>query len=108
MGDDTNTNTNTSGDANKKRPDHSCAFHELFSFADPWDHLLMAAGSLGALAHGAAMPAFFLLFGRLINGFGHNQLNLRHMTDEVSKVSHTHISPISAFYFHTSYISFLL
>lgn len=70
----------------KKRVDQAVAFHELFSFADKWDLMLMAAGSLGALAHGAAMPFFFLLFGDLINGFGKNQTDLRTMTDEVAKV----------------------
>ncbi|EAY95758.1 hypothetical protein OsI_17633 [Oryza sativa Indica Group] len=69
----------------KKRADQAVAFHELFTFADKWDLVLMAAGSLGALAHGAAMPLFFLLFGDLINGFGKNQTDLRTMTDEVSK-----------------------
>jgi hypothetical protein len=70
----------------KKRGDQAVAFHELFSFADKWDLMLMAAGSMGALAHGAAMPFFFLLFGDLINGFGKNQTDLRTMTDEVAKV----------------------
>ncbi|GJN27392.1 hypothetical protein PR202_gb15412 [Eleusine coracana subsp. coracana] len=74
-------------DAAKKRPEQSVAFHELFSFADPLDWLLMAAGSAGAVVHGAAMPVFFLLFGELVNGFGKNQHNLRRMTDEVSKYS---------------------
>ncbi|ONM13122.1 ABC transporter B family member 19 [Zea mays] len=69
----------------KKRGDQAVAFHELFSFADKWDLMLMAAGSMGALAHGAAMPFFFLLFGDLINGFGKNQTDLRTMTDEVAK-----------------------
>ncbi|KAF8714956.1 hypothetical protein HU200_027498 [Digitaria exilis] len=72
-------------EAVKKRPEQSLAFHELFSFADPLDWLLMAAGSAGAVVHGAAMPVFFLLFGELVNGFGKNQHNLRCMTDEVSK-----------------------
>ncbi|TVU14182.1 hypothetical protein EJB05_37631 [Eragrostis curvula] len=74
-------------DAVKKRPEQSVAFHELFSFADPLDWLLMAAGSAGAVVHGAAMPVFFLLFGELVNGFGKNQHNLRRMTDEVSRYS---------------------
>ncbi|KAM3390803.1 hypothetical protein ACQJBY_012425 [Aegilops geniculata] len=69
----------------KKRADQAVAFHELFSFADRWDLALMALGTLGALAHGAAMPCFFLLFGDLINGFGKNQTDLRAMTDEVAK-----------------------
>ena len=72
-------------EAVKKRPEQSVAFHELFGFADPLDWLLMAAGSAGAVVHGAAMPVFFLLFGELVNGFGKNQHNLRRMTDEVSK-----------------------
>jgi hypothetical protein len=87
----------------KKRADQAVAFHELFSFADKWDLALMALGSLGALAHGAAMPCFFLLFGDLINGFGKNQTDLRTMTDEVAKVRttspflrcvHLRISPV--------------
>nr|CAB3484743.1 unnamed protein product [Digitaria exilis] len=76
-------------EAVKKRPEQSLAFHELFSFADPLDWLLMAAGSAGAVVHGAAMPVFFLLFGELVNGFGKNQHNLRCMTDEVSKALNT-------------------
>ncbi|KAG2569204.1 hypothetical protein PVAP13_7NG371700 [Panicum virgatum] len=32
----------------KKRVDQAVAFHELFWFADKWDLMLMAAGSLGA------------------------------------------------------------
>ena len=72
-------------EAVKKRAEQSVAFHELFSFAAPLDWLLMAAGSAGAVVHGAAMPVFFLLFGELVNGFGKNQHHLRRMTDEVSK-----------------------
>ncbi|KAG1366428.1 ABC transporter B family member 19 [Cocos nucifera] len=45
----------------------------------------MAAGSLGAVVHGSAMPVFFLLFGDLVNGFGKNQADLGKMTNEVSK-----------------------
>uniref|UniRef100_A0A804KAF5 ABC transporter B family member 19 n=1 Tax=Musa acuminata subsp. malaccensis TaxID=214687 RepID=A0A804KAF5_MUSAM len=45
----------------------------------------MAAGSVGAVVHGSAMPVFFLLFGDLVNGFGKNQHHLMVMTHEVSK-----------------------
>ncbi|KAJ6843704.1 ABC transporter B family member 19-like [Iris pallida] len=69
----------------KKQPEQTLAFHELFSFADRYDCLLMAAGSAGAFIHGSAMPVFFLLFGELVNGFGKNQMDLKKMTDEVSK-----------------------
>jgi ATP-binding cassette, subfamily B (MDR/TAP), member 1 len=78
-----------SGDAagnGKKTVDKAVSFHELFSFADKWDLLLMAVGSLGALVHGAAMPFCFLVFGRLINSFGKNPTDLRTMNDEVAKV----------------------
>lgn len=76
-------------DGEKKRQEQSAAFHELFSFADRWDYLLMAAGSVGAIVHGSAMPVFFLLFGELVNGFGKNQRHLSVMTHEVSKVNIT-------------------
>ncbi|KAJ6830310.1 ABC transporter B family member 19-like [Iris pallida] len=69
----------------KKQPEQTLAFHELFSFADRFDWLLMASGSFGAVIHGSAMPVFFLLFGDLVNGFGKNQMDLTKMTDEVSK-----------------------
>ncbi|KAG0476230.1 hypothetical protein HPP92_013071 [Vanilla planifolia] len=69
----------------EKKHRQSLAFCELFSFADRFDAMLMAAGSLGAVVHGSAMPVFFLLFGDLVNGFGKNQVNLSKMTDEVSK-----------------------
>lgn len=74
-------------EAEKKKQEQSLAYYELFSFADRFDALLMAAGSLGAVVHGSAMPVFFLLFGDLVNGFGKNQANLSKMTDEVSKYS---------------------
>ncbi|XP_020577107.1 ABC transporter B family member 19 [Phalaenopsis equestris] len=73
------------GEGEKKKLEQSLAYYELFSFADRFDLLLMAAGSLGAVVHGSAMPVFFLFFGDLVNGFGKNQTNLSKMTDEVSK-----------------------
>ena len=45
-------------------------FLKLFSFADRWDYLLMAVGSVGACAHGASVPVFFIFFGKLINIIG--------------------------------------
>lgn len=45
-------------------------FAKLFAFADGWDYLLMTIGSLGACAHGASVPVFFIFFGKLINIIG--------------------------------------
>ncbi|XP_008804465.2 ABC transporter B family member 19-like [Phoenix dactylifera] len=73
------------GEGEKRRQEKTLAFYELFVFADRCDLALMAAGSLGAVVHGSAMPVFFLLFGDLVNGFGKNQEDLGKMTNEVSK-----------------------
>lgn len=72
--------------AAKKTKEQSLPFFKLFSFADKYDWLLMAGGSLGAVIHGSAMPVFFLLFGEMVNGFGKNQSDMKKMTEEVSKV----------------------
>ncbi|KAL5724959.1 ABC-type xenobiotic transporter [Ranunculus cassubicifolius] len=72
-------------EAEKKKEEQSVPFYELFSFADKYDYLLMAGGSLGAFIHGSAMPVFFLLFGQMVNGFGKNQSDLKKLTEEVSK-----------------------
>ncbi|XXG38977.1 hypothetical protein AAC387_Pa01g0057 [Persea americana] len=71
--------------AAKKTKEQSLPFFKLFSFADKYDWLLMAGGSLGAVIHGSAMPVFFLLFGEMVNGFGKNQSDMKKMTEEVSK-----------------------
>ncbi|KAG0503796.1 hypothetical protein HPP92_003868 [Vanilla planifolia] len=52
-------------EAEKKKLEQTVAYYELFSFADRFDLLLMASGSLGAVVHGSAMPIFFLFFGDL-------------------------------------------
>ncbi|KAK8926250.1 ABC transporter B family member 2 [Platanthera zijinensis] len=46
------------------------AFLKLFSFADTLDCVLMMVGSVGACVHGAAVPVFFIFFGKLINVIG--------------------------------------
>uniref|UniRef100_A0A0E0N8D0 ABC transmembrane type-1 domain-containing protein n=1 Tax=Oryza rufipogon TaxID=4529 RepID=A0A0E0N8D0_ORYRU len=42
-------------------------FHKLFAFADKTDVALMALGTLGAVANGAALPFMTVLFGNLID-----------------------------------------
>lgn len=61
-------------------------FLQLFSFADGCDYLLMGVGSIGAIVHGLALPLFFLLFGKLLNGFGSNRDDPKRASEEVSKV----------------------
>ncbi|MCH93109.1 ABC transporter B family member 19-like, partial [Trifolium medium] len=69
----------------EKKKEQSLPFYQLFSFADKYDWFLMISGSIGAIIHGSSMPVFFLLFGQMVNGFGKNQMDLKKMTDEVSK-----------------------
>ena len=45
-------------------------YHRLYQYADREDLLLMLAGSIGAIVHGASMPVFFLFAGDITNGFG--------------------------------------
>jgi hypothetical protein len=71
----------------KKTPkpkDPLVPFVKLFSFADRYDYLLMFFGTIGALAHGAALPAVFLFFGSLLNGLGSFDKN--HLTRQVNRV----------------------
>eukprot|EP00262_Sarcandra_glabra_P003246 TRINITY_DN13862_c0_g1_i1.p1 TRINITY_DN13862_c0_g1~~TRINITY_DN13862_c0_g1_i1.p1 ORF type:complete len:1254 (+),score=143.38 TRINITY_DN13862_c0_g1_i1:192-3953(+) len=46
------------------------SFFKLFAFADFYDFVLMAVGSVGACVHGASVPVFFIFFGKLINVIG--------------------------------------
>ncbi|KAL4199569.1 hypothetical protein AMTRI_Chr03g145570 [Amborella trichopoda] len=69
-------------EAKKKVP-----FFKLFAFADKWDWVLMAIGSLGACAHGASVPVFFIFFGKLINIIGIAYLFPRSVSDRVAKYS---------------------
>ncbi|CAL5054914.1 unnamed protein product [Urochloa decumbens] len=62
-------------------------FLKLFSFADQWDYVLMAVGSLGACAHGASVPVFFIFFGKLINIIGLAYLFPTTVSGRVAKYS---------------------
>ena len=70
----------------KAEPSDAVPLYQLFSFADPFDYLLMAIGTVGAIAHGAALPVFFLFFGKLLNGFGANSNNPHQAAHVVAKV----------------------
>ncbi|KAH0449278.1 hypothetical protein IEQ34_023078 [Dendrobium chrysotoxum] len=57
----------------------------LFYFADRLDCLLMLFGSIGSCIHGAALPVFFVLFGKLIDSLGSLSSNPQRLSDKVSK-----------------------
>eukprot|EP00271_Cylindrocystis_brebissonii_P007435 TRINITY_DN20981_c0_g1_i1.p1 TRINITY_DN20981_c0_g1~~TRINITY_DN20981_c0_g1_i1.p1 ORF type:complete len:1281 (-),score=259.90 TRINITY_DN20981_c0_g1_i1:445-4287(-) len=63
------------GKAPKEPPAPSVSFFKLFAFADTQDYLLMALGTFGAVVHGAALPTFFLFFGKLINNLGNQEID---------------------------------
>ncbi|KAL9856011.1 ABC transporter B family member 10 [Arabidopsis thaliana] len=69
----------------KKRP--SVSFLKLFSFADFYDCVLMALGSIVACIHGASVPVFFIFFGKLINIIGLAYLFPQEASHKVAKYS---------------------
>ncbi|KAK4429403.1 ABC transporter B family member 13 [Sesamum alatum] len=63
----------------------SVSFFRLFAVADKIDYVLMFIGSVGACLQGAALPVFFVLFGRMINSLGSLSLDPHRFSSEVSK-----------------------
>lgn len=60
---------------------------KLFTFADSYDYILMAIGSVGACIHGASVPIFFIYFGKLINVVGMAYLFPKEASHKVAKYS---------------------
>ena len=55
-------------------PPATVPFSRLFAYADRWDWVLMAIGSLAAAAHGSALVIYLHFFGRVINLLGRHDL----------------------------------
>ncbi|XP_055960362.1 ABC transporter B family member 13-like isoform X2 [Mercurialis annua] len=73
----------SSSQSSKTTP--SVSFFGLFSAADKIDYLLMFLGSVGACIHGASLPVFLILFGRMINSLGNLAVDPHKMSSQVSK-----------------------
>ncbi|XVF11071.1 hypothetical protein REPUB_Repub07fG0237900 [Reevesia pubescens] len=83
-------NNQDSDDTKKKKEvkkQHKVPLFKLFSFADFYDYVLMALGSLGACVHGASVPVFFIFFGKLINIIGMAYLFPKEASHKVAKYS---------------------
>lgn len=67
------------------------SFFGLFATADSTDCVLMFLGSVGSCLHGAALPVFFILFGRMIDSLGHLSNNPHKLSSRVSEVLCHHL-----------------
>jgi hypothetical protein len=73
----------------EKKAINSVSFYRLFSFADPWDYMLMLVGTIGAFGNGISMPLMTIIFGDLTNAFGNSQSSQSDVVHVVSKVRTT-------------------
>lgn len=60
----------------EEAPPPSVPFFRLFAYADALDWTLMILGSVAAAIHGAALPLYLYVLGRIINLFGSYQEDL--------------------------------
>ncbi|ERN18247.1 ABC transporter B family member 13 isoform X1 [Amborella trichopoda] len=68
-----------------KERESNVSFFKLLAFADTTDMFLMFFGTLGACVHGAALPVFFVIFGRLIDSLGCLSGDTNKLASEVGK-----------------------
>ncbi|KAL0542708.1 hypothetical protein IC582_017782 [Cucumis melo] len=67
------------------RSDQKVPFYKLFTFADRFDNILMAVGSVCAVANGLSQPIMTLIFGKMIDSFGSSDQS--NVVTQVSKIS---------------------
>ncbi|KAJ6754459.1 hypothetical protein OIU79_027135 [Salix purpurea] len=79
------SNNIANGQKTTNGEDQKVAFHNLFTFADRLDVVLMIVGTLSAIANGLSQPLMTLIFGQLINSFGASDRS--NIVKEVSKVA---------------------
>ena len=85
--DDDDQDHQGNNDSHNKKQQNKVSLLKLFKFADLYDCVLMAIGSVGAIVHGASVPIFFIFFGKLINIIGMAYLFPKEASHKVAKVS---------------------
>ncbi|ETV79211.1 hypothetical protein H257_07280 [Aphanomyces astaci] len=75
------------GQAKAKQRGDLVSFRHLFRYADRTDVLLMAVGTIAAIATGTSQPLRILLFGNVVTTFNPVDGSYDHMLHEVSKIS---------------------
>ncbi|XP_010271023.2 PREDICTED: ABC transporter B family member 4-like [Nelumbo nucifera] len=73
------------GEEDERSEKKSIPYYKLFSFADGTDMGMMVVGTISGIANGVSMPLVILLFGQLIDSFGHTQ-GTNNVVHEISKV----------------------
>lgn len=77
---------NNEGDCDQALEEEALPFHKLLSYADGWDWLLMALGTLGSIVHGMAQPVGYFLLGRALDAYGKNANNPRDIVHALYQV----------------------
>ncbi|XP_038883131.1 ABC transporter B family member 9-like [Benincasa hispida] len=75
----------TPSPANNGQDDQKIPFYKLFTFADRFDNILMAVGTICAVANGLSQPIMTLIFGKMIDSFGSSDQS--NVVTQVSKIS---------------------